>query len=270
MENNEIDQSSFERGGDNDSLDVLFESSEDFAVLTETAAPAAVAARPSIRRQRSRRRSRASFQLQRNTNNRFTRTGGNDHLQESWYLDLLQQTNEVEDISNILGTGYGQNVAGSEADSAAGVDDEREAIAEQHKILAHLEASKRVKENTGFDLEDYERRRKEVNEPFNETGSKKKAIPLPEPRKIDGTASQNFEEPTLPPTFANRRIVMQKTPKVLELCPGVVVQGEARSGEAERLITCLGCKNKLQVHVLAMLVKCPVCATVSPAVSTTR
>ena len=119
-------------------------------------------------------------------------------------------------------------------------------------------------------MEDYERRRKEVNEPFNETGSKKKAIPLPEPRKIDGAASQNFEEPTLPPTFANRRIVMQKTPKVLELCPGVVVQGEARSGEAERLITCLGCKNKLQVHVLAMLVKCPVCATVSPAVSTTR
>jgi hypothetical protein len=188
--------------------------------------------------------------------------------QPSWYADALLQGGGVEDMSAIMG----QEAV---AEQNISPDDE---VLEQYRIMAHVEATIRVMDNTGFDMAEYEKRRKtqpEISKAGYYSGNKRPKPRLPEPRWVGGnnggTMHQKTEEPPLPPPRANRRFVDHRTPKVPELCPGVIAIGTGQTQhEGEHVVRCLGCKSQLRVNMLATLVNCPDCLTVSPASSTLR
>mmetsp|Transcript_127625 Transcript_127625/g.190271 ORF Transcript_127625/g.190271 Transcript_127625/m.190271 type:complete len:286 (+) Transcript_127625:219-1076(+) len=192
--------------------------------------------------------------------------GGKVDRHTSWYTDALLQGG-TEDLSAILGQ-VQDSAAAVESPSA---DDE---VLEQYRIMAHVEANIRVKDNTGFDMAEYEKRRKMNPEPTKGdyySGNKKPKPKLPEPRLVGGGGSsmQRPEEPPLPPARPNRRFIEQRTPKVPELSPGIVVRGPAgQMPDGEHVVRCLGCKLQLRVNMIATLVQCPECSTVSPASST--
>jgi hypothetical protein len=187
--------------------------------------------------------------------------------QTSWYTDALAQGG-TEELSAILGQ---VQISTAQVEDTSADDDE---VLQQYRILAHLEANLRVKDNTGFDMVEYEKRRKLQPAPTkgDYSGSKRTKPRLPEPRLIGGAGGDmpKPEEPPLPPPRANRRFVEQRTPKVPELCPGVIVRGQGHVPEGEHVVRCLGCKLQLRVNMLATLVSCADCSTVSPASSTRR
>ena len=192
--------------------------------------------------------------------------GGKVDRHTSWYTDALMQGG-TEDLSAILGQVQDSAAA---ADSPA-ADDE---VLEQYRIMAHVEANIRVKDNTGFDMAEYEKRRKMNPEPTKGdyySGNKKPKPKLPEPRLVGGGASgsQRPEEPPLPPPRPNRRFIEQRAPRVPELSPGIVFRGGAgQIPDGEHVVRCLGCKIQLRLNMISTLVQCPECSTVSPASST--
>lgn len=189
--------------------------------------------------------------------------------QTSWYTDALLQGG-TEDLNAILG--QVQDAAAAATEETRSDDDE---VLEQYRIMAHVEANIRVKDNTGFDMAEYEKRRKMQPEPTSGgyyTGNKKPKPKLPDPRPVSGAGGGLLqpEEPPLPPPRANRRFIEQRTPRVPELQQGVVVRGQTQPPDGEHVVRCLGCKTHLRVNMLATLVSCPDCLTVSPASSTRR
>ena len=200
-------------------------------------------------------------------------TGNLPHLgdstkdrQNSWYTDAIAQGGE--EIAAMLGHVKDESQEGN------GVPDEDEVL-EQYRIMAHMEASMRVQENTGFDMTEYEKRRKLLPDSgkkgSGDYSKKPKPRLLPEPRKATSRAQMKPEEPPLPPPRANRRFLEQRTPRVPELCAGIVVRASTTNLPAgEHVVRCLGCRTQLRVNMLANLVSCPECHTVSPASSTRR
>lgn len=192
--------------------------------------------------------------------------------QSSWYTDALLQGG-TEDLSAILG--QVQDVAAANHGQGGAADDDDEVL-EQYRIMAHVEANIRVKDNTGFDMAEYEKRRKMQPEPTKGdyySGNTKPKPKLPDPRPVGAGGGGGMllpEEPPLPPPRANRRFIEQRTPRVPELLPGVVVRGQSQPPDGEHFVRCLGCKSQLRVNMLATLVNCPDCSTVSPASSTRR
>jgi hypothetical protein len=194
--------------------------------------------------------------------------GGKVDRHTSWYTDALLQGG-TEDLSAILG-----EVQDSAAAAESPADDDE--VLEQYRIMAHVEANIRVKDNTGFDMAEYEKRRKMNPEPTKGdyySGNKKPKPKLPEPRLVGGGGGgrglQRPEEPPLPPPRPNRRFIEQRTPKVPELSPGVVVRGSpGQLPDGDHVVRCLGCKLQLRLNMIATLVQCPECSTVSPASST--
>lgn len=190
----------------------------------------------------------------------------------SWYVEALQQGGQNADLEEILGA------TTNNPGNNDGFDDEE--VLEQYRIMAQHEANLRVKENTGFDMAEYEKRRKmQGNEPVNKKGlyggGKKPKIRLPDPKKIAGTAGGSAapkpEEPPLPTPKLNTRYQQQSHLRVPEMCPGVRYEhGSSLNQSDEHAVRCLGCKIKLRVKLLATLVSCPECSTVSPASSTRR
>jgi hypothetical protein len=156
----------------------------------------------------------------------------------------------------------------------AGFDDDE--VLEQYRIMAQHEANLRVKENTGFDIVEYEKRRKlQGNEPTDKKelygGGKKPKTRLPDPKKfISSTATPKTEEPPLPAPKLHTKFLYQAQARIPELCPGVAVRSGASVPNDEHVVRCLGCRNQLRVKLLAALVSCPECNTVSPASSTRR
>jgi hypothetical protein len=189
-----------------------------------------------------------------------------DDRKNSWYTDALLQGGE--DIAAILG----QVKDSSQGENDVADDDE---VLEQYRIMAHVEASLRVQENTGFDMAEYEKRRKLHPDSTTKGAYFKKPKPrLPESRKVNSSSrpqQMKPEEPPLPPPRANRRFLEQRTSRVPELCAGDIVRGSATNLPAgEHVVRCLGCRTQLRVNMLATLVSCPECHTVSPASSTRR
>lgn len=191
----------------------------------------------------------------------------------SWYQEALQQGSSHEALDNILGTTTADEKVGAAVESLGGFDDEE--VLEQYRIMAQMEANLRVKENTGFDIAEYEKRRKlQGNEPRDKRGlyggGKKPKTRLPEPKKfLSSSASPKPEEPPLPTPKLNTKFLQQAQARVPELCAGVVHRGGAH-GADEHVVRCLGCRLLLRVKILATLVSCPDCNTVSPASSTRR
>ena len=194
---------------------------------------------------------------------------GQMERQDSWYQDVLMQGG-AEGLGGILGDAMPATVNNVAAPPVAD-DDE---VLEQYRIMAHVEANIRVKENTGFDLAEYEKRRK-LHEPVNSgrNNNQKPKPKLPEPKRISSSRSNiHLEEPKLPPPRINRKYIEQRLESIVpEICPGVVVHGSStQSPPGEHIVRCLGCRSHLRVKMLANLVKCPECNTLSPASSTRR
>jgi hypothetical protein len=180
----------------------------------------------------------------------------------SWYNDVLNQGGS-DDLNAILQASKGD------------AQDEDEVL-EQYRIMAHVEASIRVKDNTGFDMAEYEKRRKLHPEPTKLDyfdGSRKPKVILPQPKVLSGSSGSSGmmkpDEPPLPVPRPNRRYLEQKGHLVPDLCDGVAVRG-AGIPDGNVATRCLGCKTQLRTNMLATLVKCPECSTVSPATSTRR
>jgi hypothetical protein len=211
--------------------------------------------------------------------------------QTSWYTDALLQGGGSEDLSAILGQmlpldGRAQTSCGDDASggivgtTGSNVADDDEVL-EQYRIMAHVEASIRVKDNTGFDLAEYEKRRKCQPETKGDyyTGSKKPKPKVPEPKQMNamgGSALAAFlraQEPPLPSERTKGHSVHDtRILHVPDLCPGVVIRNTNQVihiPDGEHAVRCLGCQSKMRVNLYAALVKCPECRTVSPA-STTR
>ena len=130
----------------------------------------------------------------------------------------------------------------------------------------------RVKENTGFDMEEYERRRKLIHpEPSQRDylyGIRKPEISLPVQRDLPSGYQMKAEEPPPLPIPRTNRLYNKGIPSTL--VKGIfdgIVDNETSVPEGEYLVQCLGCKLKLRVKLLASMVKCPECSTISPATS---
>jgi hypothetical protein len=218
--------------------------------------------------------------------------------QDSWYRDALLQGGGVDDLRAILGEAAAAAAASFEAgDISSGIGggessvmNDQEAVLEQYRIMAHVEATMRVKQNIGFDMAEYERQRK-FNHPEPPKGqlySQKPKPLLPEPKKFSTSlllfdTHQTFQpqEPTVPPIM--RQSVPRIPRSVPELCPGVAISNSGSSSSSsnsasettttipffggEHIVRCLGCQTRLRVNLFATLVQCPDCSTVSPASS---
>jgi hypothetical protein len=162
-------------------------------------------------------------------------------------------------------------------------------VLEQYRIMAQLEAHLRVKENTGFDMAEYQEQRRTkqaaaaaaaaaaaVNKPpgscyLYSTGRLPPPI-LPEPRMVKEWSNSLVPEdrPLQAPTPSTRLRACSSMTRgnnnvVPEVCEGVVVRGKTTTPDGEHLVQCLGCKLTLRVHMMASLVSCPECSTISPA-----
>jgi hypothetical protein len=181
-------------------------------------------------------------------------------------------------------------------------------INEQFRIMAQLEATFRVKDNTGFDMVEYkeqvrllEEERQQQQSQERERGryhTKPKPM-LPDVQKLgmgnSGSETSSLsskgpsrpEEPPLPFTRANRRYAQNgrsssnnnnNRVRVPEICPGVVVPKHsptattaisATTSIEQHIVKCWGCSSSvseiyLRVNILATLVQCPECLTISP------
>lgn len=180
---------------------------------------------------------------------------------------------------------------------------------EQYRIMAQLEASIRVKDNTGFDMAEYkeqvrllEEERQQQEQSQERDRGRGRYHTKPKPMLPDGLKSGRSksgnetsslsskgpfrsEEPPLPFTRANRRYAQtgrssSNRVKVPEICPGVVVPKELSTTSTstavsstyraeQHIVKCWGCRSSvseiyLRVNILATLVQCPECLTISP------
>ncbi|MGK3756366.1 MAG: hypothetical protein ACI8RD_008677 [Bacillariaceae sp.] len=172
-------------------------------------------------------------------------------------------------------------------------DDDDDEVMEQYRVMAIMEANFRVKDNTGFDMAEYKQRRVLLEEQRRQEQLQRQQRAKPKPKLpeikpftmwndsssggINGSSSRRPEEPPLPFTRANRRFCQNARTRtsssrqqVPEISPGIVVTtttpatSTALPNHREHVVKCWGCSNALCVNVLATLVQCPDCLTVSP------
>lgn len=186
---------------------------------------------------------------------------------DSWNLEEILGGSR-EQLEEIFGE--------SQPDGTFSFEDE-EQVLEQYRIMAQHEAISRVKENTGFDMTEYEKKKKMNGEGGGGAedsfkGGKRTKVRLPEAKRITSTNSTpKPEEPSMPVPRLNTRFLHQRMNRVPELCPGVLmIRGSSTMPSDEHAVQCLGCKGNLRVKILASLVSCPDCSTVSSASSTRR
>ncbi|CAB9521083.1 expressed unknown protein [Seminavis robusta] len=183
----------------------------------------------------------------------------------------------------------------------AGFDDEE--VLEQYRIMAQHEATLRVKANTGFDMADYEKRRKvQGNENKDKKelygGGKKPKLGLPPPQHVLSSLNSNHNgnshshsgvggfsaPPSIPLSqkggygFTNGSSSAcisdnymtfleeqhTKAQSLPELSQGEIVRN-TQTAEGEHVVRCWGCRLNLRVNYVATLVQCPECKTVSQA-----
>eukprot|EP00526_Cylindrotheca_closterium_P001225 CAMPEP_0113627114 /NCGR_PEP_ID=MMETSP0017_2-20120614/14034_1 /TAXON_ID=2856 /ORGANISM="Cylindrotheca closterium" /LENGTH=240 /DNA_ID=CAMNT_0000537341 /DNA_START=59 /DNA_END=781 /DNA_ORIENTATION=- /assembly_acc=CAM_ASM_000147 len=190
-------------------------------------------------------------------------SGGGAGDRSSWYNDVINQGG-TDELNAIL----------QEA-NMAGINQDEDEVLEQYRIMAHVEASIRVKENTGFEMSEYEKKRKlhpEQNKLDYFDKSRKPKQILPDAKNMSAGGSSGMmraEEPPLPPPRPNRRYLEQKAPLTPDLVDGVAARGlNIPFGFVS--VKCLGCKTSLKVNMFGTLVRCSECSTVSPVTSSRR
>ena len=170
----------------------------------------------------------------------------------------------------------------------AGFDDEE--VLEQYRIMAQHEAMLRVKANTGFDVEEYEKRRKDPSaggkDPKDKKrlygGGKKPKLGLPPPQPVlslhsnhSNHNSTGIERPILPlsisactgPSANYTKFLedqQQRAESLPEMSKGEVVRN-TQMVDGDHVVRCWGCRVNLRVNYVATLVQCPACQTVSQA-----
>ena len=221
------------------------------------------------------------------------------HQQNSWYEDaLVQAGGTIDELNSIHAMAENNhNGAYTRNNDINSIDN----INEQYRIMAQMEAAIRVKDNTGFDMVEYKQRRALLEEQRRQEQEQterpyhtkpKPKLPEAKPFVLGNSSgsdssrpsngSSRPEEPPLPFTRANRRYVQSARNRsdrvrVPEMSPGVVVHGSStattttistRDNKREHVVKCWGCSSAsekyLRVNVLATLVQCPDCLTVSP------
>jgi len=190
----------------------------------------------------------------------------------SWLADaMLQQSGSTaEDLEQFFG-------ASGDVNDPYGFDDDE--VLEQYRIMAQHEAISRVKENTGFDMVEYNKKKKMQGEDsMTQKGlfgdGKKSKTRLPEPKLIVSgkISAPKPEEPPLPLPKLRTRFMSQKLDRVPGICPGVSMRVTpttlASMPPDEHIVRCVNCRSQLRVKILASLVSCSECSTVSSASST--
>ena len=207
-------------------------------------------------------------------NRNYSRQKSNTQSRASWYEEALQQGNSAADLDNILESGKSTGTNDADHTNFGAFDDNE--VLEQYRIMAQHEAYIRVKESTGFDIAEYEKRRKmQGNEPTDKRGlyggNKPPKPRLPELKKfVSASGTPKPEEPPLPNPNLSIKILERTRARIPELCPGVTVRGGTNVRKEEHIVRCLGCRGQVRVNLLATLVSCPECNTVSPASSSRR
>lgn len=154
---------------------------------------------------------------------------------------------------------------------------------EEYCVMAKMEATFRVKDNTGFDMTEYKQRRTLLEDQRRQEEEQQQYYSKPKPKLPEvksfwddcssgsyrtNNGSSRPEEPPLPFTRANRRFVRnaRARSRVPEICPGFVLPTTTTTAlsNREHIVKCWGCVCALRVNVLATLVQCPNCLTVSP------
>ena len=190
----------------------------------------------------------------------------------SWYEDALNQTEKTDQLDDLFGIANSTGNDGNTDNSDFTFDDGE--ILEQYRIMAQHQALSRVKEIIGFDRHDYEKKKK-----FSSNDDQKKlpskATCLPEPILIKSTVASppKPEEPSsIPALTFKSRFMHQRMDRVPDLCCGTPSRGTPVNTMPpdEHSVRCLGCRAQLRVKLLATLVSCPECNTVSSATSTRR
>lgn len=174
----------------------------------------------------------------------------------SWYRDVINQGGTAE-----------LNAMMQEANT----EDEDEVL-EQYRIMAHVEASIRVKENTGFDISEYEKKLKLYPETsqldYFDKGRKPKQI-LPDAKNMaaaSGSGMMRPEEPPIPAPIPNQRYLEQMAPLIPDIVDGTALRGGSVPWGFFS-VKCLGCKTLQKVNMFATLFRCSECDTVSPVTS---
>lgn len=201
------------------------------------------------------------------------------NAEENWLRQsMLRQ-------SGAGGLGFDMNaisaaVASVQDDDAleSGFDDEE--VLEQYRIMAQHEATLRVKANTGFDMADYEKRRKASGNEMKDKkemfgGGKKPKIGLPPPQPVLSQSGHSNAGLSIPPPLPlnndaseNYRQFIENMKKrattLPELSQGEVVRS-TQTSEGVHVVRCWGCRANLRVNYVATIVQCPECQTVSQA-----
>jgi hypothetical protein len=226
--------------------------------------------------------------------------------QENWLRQSMMRSSMASSVGTSTNHGFDMNAIQAalkedEAmDGSDGFDDEE--VLEQYRIMAQHEATLRVKANTGFDMEDYEKRRKTTGN--NQTkdkkelygGGKKPKLGLPPPQHVIGQGPSASSEhngnstgtysypPSLPlgqkggygltngsssACLSENYIIFLeeqhiKAQAMPELAQGEVVRN-TQTAEGEHIVRCWGCRVNLRVNYVSTLVSCPECKTVSQA-----
>jgi len=184
----------------------------------------------------------------------------------SWYADALRVQGDEANLKEFLTDATNQQEQETFGDKE---------VLEQYRIMAQCEARLRVKENIGFDLDEYEATHKLSTPKVTDKkaiygGTKKSKFRLPEcKRTFPSTTTLVTEEPPLLPPCPDPKLVLQKGKRAVpELQMGIVTRGDIPADH--HTVRCLHCRCSLQVNQLATLVSCPECHVVSPASSTRR
>jgi len=185
--------------------------------------------------------------------------------------DARRQQEQLQDVDwKQAWAGAVDTTQQGETAAAAGLDDfgDRE-IMEQTRIMAEHEAHLRLKNTTGFDMEDHQKKPPVIGK-IDEGYRKMLLTPrLPEPRRITVASSSmpKLQEPTLPSLPLEQTYLGTTSQITPDVSPGVLVAYAEEVPPEEKLLWCLGCQKKLRVKRKAMFASCPNCLAESPAIS---
>lgn len=141
-------------------------------------------------------------------------------------------------------------------------------ILEQYRIMAEHDAHRRLKNMTGFDREEFDKREPVVGRIDDEYRKTLLTPRLPQPRRVTVSSSMpELQEPVLPfipLKQVSRGSRSQIAPVVV---PGKIVSNSYEVPPDEQELQCLGCLKTLRVKRKALYASCPSCSAKSPAIS---
>ena len=176
----------------------------------------------------------------------------------SWIADAIKQGGG----SDLLGGRQG----GSHQDHhQVSIDDEE--VLEQYRMMSHFEAARRVRENTEFDMEEYNRTRKSCSEPRRKTRREylKLTNPiLPDLKSSTSSSRRSNKEPDMPETRPCK-LLPPRTTNYPDIAIGSIFNESFPLDGDETTIACMDCSRACRVSSLALMMRCPECSNVTPA-----